>query len=99
MWCDRKAGNMRILFLYLLLFRTANAAADAASPVYKIAWQAPRGADAVLRQFNESFDYVGRRLGATFEITPFLQDTRDLTSSTAARPSCIASSSAITSSR
>ena len=63
---------MRLFFLFLILFGTVSAAFP---PVYKIAWQAPRGGAVAFSQFNETFEYVGRRVGATFEIFPFVLDS------------------------
>ena len=62
---------MRVPFFLLFLF----CASCFAAPVYRIAWQAPRGAEVVVSQFNETFDYVGRAVGASFEIHPFVFDS------------------------
>lgn len=76
MWIELKqAVGMRwqyrsFLFGMVLLFGLVTAP----FPVYKIAWQAPLGKDVVLPQFNETFVYVGDRVGANFEIHPFDSD-------------------------
>lgn len=44
------------------------------APVYRIAWQAPRGPEVTYAQYNDTFAYVGERLGAEFEIYPFALD-------------------------
>ena len=49
-------------------------------PVYRIAWQAPLGDDVVFPQFDETFGYVGDKVGAKFEIHPFISDKELLAS-------------------
>ena len=44
-------------------------------PLYKIAWQAPRGPDAVFSQFNATFAYVGDKVGVSFDIHTFEIDS------------------------
>ena len=65
---------MRRFFCFYLMLCGLIAAS---LPVYKIAWQAPRGPESVYAQYNETFAYVGDRLGVEFEIYPFTMD-RDL---------------------
>ena len=62
---------MRQFFFFYLMFCGLVAAP---LPVYKIAWQAAQGGDRVYAQFNETFAYVGARLGVEFEIYPFILD-------------------------
>ena len=63
---------MRFFVLFYLIFCGVIAAPP--QPVYKIAWQAPRGPDQVFAQFNKTFEYVGGEVAATFEIHPFTTD-------------------------
>lgn len=56
---------------FLIYFFFCGLIATPPPPIYKIAWQAAQGPDVVYAQFNQTFAYVGDRLGVTFEIYPF----------------------------